>query len=75
MGQRDGCPSAAGGPPDRARVGGVLGQRTREAQTLAVIAGSLWCWAAGIASWLGGTYSFAPVWRTGVEGKESEGNC
>lgn len=34
MGQRDGCPSAAGGPPDRARVGGVLGQRTREAQTL-----------------------------------------
>lgn len=71
MGQRNGCPSAAGEPPDSARVeGGVLGQRTREAQTLAVIAGSQWCWAAWVASWLGGTYSFAPVRMSRVEGKE-----
>lgn len=54
----------------RVGVGDVLGQRIREAKALAVIAGSLWCWAASILSFLGGTYSFAPVRRTGEGGKE-----
>lgn len=69
-GRRIGARASREDGESEVRVGGDLGQRTCKAETLSVIAGRLWCWTASILSWLGGTYSFAPVWRTGEGAKE-----